>query len=183
MIDKQKLFLTLDLPASVNSIYGRNKFGGTYLKKEGKEYKEDMVMRVIDEVSRQGWVKPEDRFIYMDEVVYFNRAGRDVDNLKKLQQDAITESRVVWSDDSWTLPRTERTFIDKHNPRIELVLSIAPFIGIFNNKEALISFESKCKTCRRYSNNCSILRKAKENRIQKEIIGLSCSEYNRLKDL
>jgi hypothetical protein len=44
-------------------------------------------------------------------------------------------------------------------------------------------FEEKCKTCRRYKNNCSILKKAKEGRIQKEIDEeLNCKEYKKKKE-
>ena len=105
----------------------------------------------------------------MDEIIYSNRAGRDSDNFKKLQQDCITESEVVWSDDKWVLPRTNRIFIDSNNPRIELVITPTEFIGIFDNEKELHSFKQQCVNCRRYRNNCSILRKALEARIQKEI--------------
>lgn len=53
------------MPQSVNSIYGRNKFGSTYLKKEGKDYKERMIKYIKEEVDKQGWKKVEDRFLYM----------------------------------------------------------------------------------------------------------------------
>lgn len=69
--------MTLELPQSVNSIYGRNKFGSTYLKKEGKDYKKRMIKYIEGEVAKQGWDKVEDRFLYMDEVIYSNRKGRD----------------------------------------------------------------------------------------------------------
>ena len=41
----------------------------------------------------------------------------------------------------------------------------------------LEQFESRCIGCKRYKRNCSILQKAKEGRIQEEIIGLECSKY------
>ena len=67
----------MDLPDSVNSIYGRNKFGSTFLKKKGKDYKIKMIDYIAKEVEKQGWIMPKDRFLYMDEVVYMNRKGRD----------------------------------------------------------------------------------------------------------
>jgi crossover junction endodeoxyribonuclease RusA len=40
-------------------------------------------------------------------------------------------------------------------------------------------FEEKCKACKRFARNCSILNKAKEGRIQEEIDGeLNCSKFN-----
>lgn len=101
------------------------------------------------------------------------------DNLKKLQQDCITESLVVWSDDSWALPRTNRVYIDKDNPRIEVVISVAPFIGIFDNEKHFNQFVNNCKTCKRYKNNCSILREVSEGRIHIEVDDdFNCSKYN-----
>ena len=83
--ETRQLKLTLDLPQSVNSIYGRNKFGSTYLKKEGKNYKKRMIKYIREEASEQKWNKVEGKFLYMDEVIYSNRKGRDPDNFKKLQ--------------------------------------------------------------------------------------------------
>lgn len=169
----------MDLPDSVNSIYGRNKFGSTFLKKKGKDYKLKMINYIVKEVERQSWIMPKDRFLYMDEIVYMNRKGRDPDNLKKLQQDCITESLVVWLDDSWALPRTNRVYIDKDNPRIEVVISVAPFVGIFENQTHYDSFVNNCKTCKRYKNNCSILREVSESRIHIEVDDdFNCSKYN-----
>lgn len=103
------------------------------------------------------------------------------DNFKKLQQDCITESGIVWSDDSWCLPRTERLFIDSTNPRIVLVITPCEFIGIFDNEKQLKEFKSKCVNCRRYKNNCSILKNAIEGRIQEEINNLECSSFKKIK--
>lgn len=104
------------------------------------------------------------------------------DNFKKLQQDCITESKVVWCDDSWCLPRTERLYIDSVNPRIELVITPCEFIGIFDNERLFKIFEARCSGCMRFKNNCSIFKKATEGRIQDEINSdLICSEFKELK--
>ena len=182
--NEQQLRLTLELPQSVNRIYGRNmKYGNVYLKKEGKEYKKRMVKYIKEEVSNQKWDKVEGRFLYMDEIVYLNRKGRDADNLKKLQQDCITESGVVWEDDSWCLPRTQRILIDKDNPRIELIITPCNFIGIFDDKQQLKEFVKICKDCRRYNNNCTILQGATEGRIQEEINNIKCTKFKKLKSI
>lgn len=178
----KQLKLTLDLPQSVNYIYGRNKFGATYLKKEGKDYKERMIKYIHEEVEKQNWIKVENRFLYMDEIIFSNRKGRDSDNFKKLQQDCITESSVVWTDDTWCLPRTQRLLIDKDNPRIELVITPCDFIGIFDNEQKLQEFKnSQCLQCNRYKRNCSILNNALEGKIQKEISKeLRCSKFKNI---
>lgn len=178
----KQLKLTLDLPPSVNHIYGRNmKFNTVYLKKEGKEYKKKMIQYILEEVKRQEWDKVEDRFMYMDEIVFMGSKGRDSDNLKKLQQDCITESGVVWKDDTWCLPRTQRILIDRKNPRIELVITPCEFIGIFDNEEQLQTFKMQCEMCKRYKRNCSILNNALDSRVQDEIVGLNCSKFNKIK--
>ena len=48
---------------------------------------------------------------------------------------------------------------------------------VFDHQEQLNEFEEKCRTCKRYSRNCSILNKAKEGRIQEEIQDMVCSKY------
>ena len=51
-------------------------------------------------------------------------------------------------------------------------------MGIFDNKDVLKTFEDKCMDCSRYKRNCSILKKAKEGRIQNEIGNdFICSKY------
>jgi len=175
------LKLILDIPISINALYGRNKFGSVYMKKEGKLYKEKMDKVVKQSVEEQCWVKTlPNEFIYMDEIVYMNCKGRDSDNLKKLTQDVITESNVVWEDDTYCLPRTHRIFIDSENPRIELEISRTGFIGIFESKEVYDTFLlSNCNECKRgKKGNCSILAKALDNRIQEEIdtTNLKCSK-------
>lgn len=181
-MDNQILKLTLDLPKSVNHIYGRNKFGSTYLKKEGKDYKRKMIKLIQNEVKKQKWDKPENTFIYLDEIVYMNKKGRDADNLKKLTQDCITESRIVWEDDCFCLPRTQRILIDKNNPRLEIILSKAPYIGIFKDETEYSNFvNTYCNECTRGNKlgkkgGCSIYKKALENRVQDELTIMKCGE-------
>ena len=158
------------------------KYGSVYLKKEGKDYKKKMAKYIQGQAKEQGWVKIEDRYLYMDEIIYSNRKDRDADNFKKLQQDSITESGVVWQDDSWCLPRTQRILIDKNNPRIELIITICDFIGVFDNDEQLKLFQDKCNNCRRYKNNCSILRNAILGRVQPEITNHTCNTFKKISD-
>lgn len=176
-IDNQKLTLTLDLPPSVNHIYGRNRFGGTYLMKCGKDFKEKSIKYIVKEVENQNWVKTlENQYIFLDKVVFMNKKSRDADNILKLLQDSITESKVVWVDDTYCLPRTHRVYIDSDNPRVEFTLTVANYIGIFNNKEELEQFiNTYCKNCKKgkkigQKGGCTIYKEALENRIKPSII-------------
>lgn len=142
-----------------------------------------MMKYIEEEVKKQKWTKIENQFLYMDEIIFSNRKGRDSDNFKKLQQDCITESRVVWTDDTWCLPRTQRLLIDKKNPRIELIITPCDFIGIFDDERQLKEFKQiQCLQCNRYKRNCSILNNALEGRIQEEIDDkLICKKFSIIK--
>lgn len=165
-----ELKLIIPLPQSVNHIYGRNKFGSTYLKKEGKDYKKTVGEYIKKEVVSQKWDKlKEGEYCYLDEIVYMNAKGRDADNLKKLTQDTITETMCVWYDDTYCLPRTNRIYINSENPRIELTLTPTNTVGVFDCKKDCDEFENNCIQCKRYKRNCSILKAMKENRIIKDI--------------
>jgi hypothetical protein len=62
---------------------------------------------------------------------------------------------------------------------VELHIHEVDYIGIFDNQTQLDSFESVCSTCSRYGNNCSILAKAKEGRIQEDIVDMKCLKYKK----
>lgn len=165
----------MDLPPSVNHLYGRNKFGSVYLKKEGKLYKEKMIKRIKEEVKNQQWVKCEGEYLFLNEVVFMNKKGRDSDNLKKLMQDCITESGVVWTDDTYCLPKTNRIYIDKNSPRVEIDLTPSGFVGIFNNKTEHDRFiKDFCNNCKKGDKigergGCSIYKNIMDNRITDDI--------------
>ncbi|HDK7176504.1 TPA: RusA family crossover junction endodeoxyribonuclease [Clostridium botulinum] len=169
------LKLILDLPKSVNHIYGRNKFGRTYLKREGKIYKKRMIKLIQQEVKKQNWIKLEHTFVYLDEIVYMNKKGRDADNLKKLTQDCITESNVVWTDDTYCWARTQRVLIDSNNPRIEIEIFPTDYIGIFDNRADYNKFiNAYCKNCKKgnkigQKGGCSIYKNALESRVQENL--------------
>lgn len=175
-MSEQTLILTIELPPSINAIYRKNQWGSIYLTREGKKYKERMIKYIQEEVDKQGWIKTSaDVFIFMDEIVYMNKKGRDADNLKKLTQDVLTESDCVWFDDTQCLPRTNRILIDSNAPRIEIILTEAEFVGIFDNKEALEYFvKDNCNLCKRgksigLKGGCSIYKEALDNRVQSVI--------------
>ena len=163
---KQELKLTLSLPKSVNFIYGRNKFGSTYLKKEGKDYKTKAVKYIKEETNNQDWIRLKaEEYCYLDTIVYMNKKGRDSDNLFKLIQDSISDSETVWEDDTFALSRTNRVYIDSENPRVELVITPTSTIGIFDTVEEYEEFKDICNACRRFKKTCSIHNGLLENRI------------------
>lgn len=156
----------------------------TYETNEAKKYKKDFTQYVIEQIELQGWNMPvtKEQHFYVDVVFYFDRTDKDPNNYFKLPLDAITESGLIWADDNIVCERVNRIYYDKENPRIEFVIYPTDYVGIFDNQLQLNSFEDKCRTCSRYKNNCSLLRKAKEGRIQQEISDeLYCSKYKEIK--
>lgn len=151
----------------------------SYKTKEAKKFQEEFTEYVKKQVEEQGWVTNPDpmQHYYVDAVFYFPRLDVDCNNYWKVGFDAITDSGVVWVDDNMACERVLKVMYDSKNPRIELTIYETDFTGIFDNQEQLNNFELKCKSCKRYNRNCSILKKAKEGRIQEEICNLECSKY------
>ena len=190
MIDKQILKLTSPIPLSVNHYLGTRcilkngkPMAMVYETGDAKKYKKEFGKYIKEQVKLQNWIMSEDKtqHIYCDCVFYFDRTDKDCNNYFKLLLDSITESEAVWIDDNVVCERVNRIFYDSTNPRIELMIYKVDYVGVFENKEQLEYFENKCQTCNRYNRNCSILKKAKEGRIQEEISELDCSKYKESK--
>lgn len=61
---------------------------------------------------------------------------------------------------------------------IELKKRIKKMVGIFEDVEQFKSFESVCKSCKRYrEGRCSILTKAKKGKQQVEVVDYICDKY------
>lgn len=155
----------------------------SYKKPEATKYQREFAEYIKKEVKKQGWVKSDNKFqhYYMDCIFYFDRTDKDCNNYFKCLADAITDSGVVWIDDTQLCERVQGIYYDSENPRIEIIVQPVDYIGVFNNASQLEKFESNCIGCNRYKRNCSILQKAKEGRIQEEICDGICSQYKRIK--
>ena len=188
---KPVLRLTSPIPPSQNHYLGWRaimKNGKpivvSYETAEAKKYKQEFKKHIEEQVKLQNWnykVNNTQHF-YVDAIFYFDRIDKDTSNADKCLLDTITETQLIWKDDNVACFRPNRIYYDSNNSRIELIIYPVDYIGIFDNKEQLDNFENKCKTCSRYTRNCSIFKKAKEGRIQEEIQNLECSKYKKLKD-
>ena len=184
------LKLTSPIPLSVNHYLGTRvviKNGRpmaiVYETGEAKEYKEEFKKYILEQIKLQNWDKPINKaqHFYCDCVFYFDRIDKDCNNYFKLLLDSITESEAVWADDNVVCERVNRILYDSDSPRIEITIFPVDYVGVFDNHEQLNVFEERCKTCMRYSRNCSILNNAKDGRIQEEINNLICSKYKERK--
>ena len=156
----------------------------SYKTKEAKDFQKKFEQHIKEQVKIQNWDVPVDpaQHFYVDAVFYFPRLDMDANNYFKVSLDFITETGLIWVDDNVVCERVQRIYYDSSNARIELTIYPVDYIGIFDNQEQLDEFESKCETCSRYKRNCSILKKAKEGRIQEEIQNLECFKYKEIKE-
>jgi len=190
----QVLKLISDIPISVNQFLKPRAFityyGGTpraqvtmYETAEAKAYKKKFAKHIKEQVKLQKWKKLKNRFqkYYVDCTFYFPKTNMDTNNMWKLMLDAVSESLVVWEDDVQSCERVQGIFYDTANPRVEITIHPVDFVGIFPTIKQLQSYESNCITCKRYKNNCSILTKAKEGRIQTDVQEFTCAKYKKIK--
>ena len=185
-MEKQVLKLTITDFISVNHylayraiIKNKKPMAVSYKTQEAKEFQENFTEYVKQQAKEQNWITDLNPFqhYYVDTVFYFQRIDMDCNNYWKVPFDSITDAGVVWADDNMACERVIKVLYDSNNPRIEYTIYKTDYIGIFDNQEQLDCFENKCKTCKRYKRNCSILNKAKEGRIQEEICNFECSKY------
>lgn len=185
-MDKQVLKLTITDFVSVNHylayraiVKNGKPMAMSYKTQEAKDFQKKFEKHIKEQVSIQGWITDLNPFqhYYVDTYFYFPRIDMDANNYYKCSFDTITDTKLIWTDDNVACERVQRVLYDSSNPRIELEIYPVDYIGIFDNKEQLDCFEDKCKTCNRYKRNCSILKKAKEGRIQEEICDLKCNKY------
>lgn len=155
----------------------------SYKTKEAKDFQKKFEQYVKEQVKIQNWDLPVDpaQHFYVDAVFYFPRLDMDCNNYFKVSLDSLTNTGLIWDDDNVVCERVQRIYYNSSNPRIEFIIYPVDYIGIFDNQEQLDEFEDKCKTCSRYKRNCSILKKAKDGRIQEEIQDGICNKYKEVK--
>ena len=182
---KKHLQLTSPIPPSVNHYLayrvikkGNKYIAQSYVTKEAKQYKEKFIPYVQMEAKKQNW-QYIDYFkqIIVECTFYFPRIDMDTNNYFKVMFDAITDSKSVWMDDNLACERVVRIQYDADNPRIELNIYESDFIGIFDSENDYINFLQRCKNCRRYTRNCSILNKSINGKIVHEVTEKYCKKF------
>lgn len=166
-----------DLPISVNSyikpsvtLKAGKPFIHMYETKESKDFKLRFKAYLKREVLKQKWDKSitADGHWYLDCVFYQARTNQDNNNYYKILCDSLTG--IVIEDDKNILVRTQKVMYDAKEPRFVAVLRPVEYIGVFKDEDQFSEFiEKNCLNCKKNSSKCTILRKAKEGRIQQEI--------------
>lgn len=189
-----ELKLVSEIPPSVNHylayraiIKDGRPMAVSYNTQESVRFKKRFAEYVNEEVILQGWdLTPNStQHFYADAVFYFPRVDMDANNYWKVLLDAISDTKKIWIDDNVVCERVQAIYYDSARPRIELTIHPVDYIGVFQNAPQLEEFESGCVGCSRYTRNCSILRGAKEGRIQENIENGACiknkNKKNRIK--
>ena len=185
------LTLTIDIPPSVNHylayraiIKNGRPMAMSYKTKEALRYQKKLIEYVEQEVVNQKWelTPNKTQHFYIDTVFYFGATDQDANNYFKVMLDAITDTQLIWLDDNVTCERVQGIYYDVENPRVEVHIHPTDYIGVFQNASQLENFESNCVGCNRYKRNCSLLRCAKEGRIQPEIQDLVCTKFKPIRN-
>lgn len=189
-----KLRLTLTMPVSINELYinkyewnpkfkSRMPTGARILSKDGERVKKAIQKEAMYQMALQkedwDYNYTKENYIYLDTIIYFNRKGRDDNNIYKLLCDSL--EKICYDNDSRVLVRTQKILYDTSKPRIEALLHPVSYIGIFPNQDQLDAFTIHCESCNRYSRNCSILKDAKDGYVQHEIQNYICSAFKEKK--
>lgn len=181
------LRLTLAVPPSVNHylayraiIKNGRPMAMSYKTKEALQYQKDLIAYVEQEVVKQHWelIPNKTQHFYIDAIFYFGKTNQDANNYFKVMLDAITDTQLIWLDDNVTCERVQGIYYDADNPHVDIHIHPTDYIGVFENASQLSDFESNCVGCKRYKRNCSLLRNAKEGRIQSEICNSECAKFS-----
>jgi Holliday junction resolvase RusA-like endonuclease len=173
-----------ELPISVNNylkpsavVKGGKAFVHMYETKESKDWKKRFGAYLKREVRKQNWDKSitSEGHWYLDCVFVQARTNQDNNNYYKILCDTLTD--IVTEDDKNIMVRTQKVMYDSKNPRFMAVLRPVEYRGIFNTEEAEANFlEHNCSLCKKKTETCAILRKAREGRIQEEINNGTCEK-------
>ena len=176
-----KVELTLPVPTSINALYinqfaynpktrKREMTGAKILSKQGEKRKAEIAQAAKEQLQNQEWDYEwtKQNYVYQDAVIHFARRGSDDNNIYKLLNDTL--EGIVYDNDSRVLVRTQRIVYDSSNPRVEVTITPVDFVGIFENQDKAVEFQSNCMSCTRYLNGrCSILVDSLAGTVREEV--------------
>jgi Holliday junction resolvase RusA-like endonuclease len=142
-----------------------------YETKESKDWKKRFGAYLKREVKKQNWdiEKTKEGHWYLDCIFVQSRTNQDNNNYFKILCDTL--SGIVTEDDKNILIRTQKVMYDAKNPRFMAVLKPVEYRGVFNTEDSESKFfNDNCLGCKKNHEKCTILRKAREGRLQDELI-------------
>jgi crossover junction endodeoxyribonuclease RusA len=124
-VTSTQLFLSLDLPPSVNKMFTVNKSGRMIHTAAARKYLNDTGALVLEQTRRQNWTRVEDGYVVVCCRWYLpDRRKRDITNYHKALCDALTRGHV-WDDDDRALMDDWGNgcpSVDRGEPRVEVVV-------------------------------------------------------------
>lgn len=171
-----KDFISVNHYMSYRSVSkGKSSIVMAYKPKATKDFERSFGKYLKEEIKKQGWIKPDKgKFIMVDMVFYFPKTNMDASNHNKSLFDCMTLNDV-WEDDNIVLERVNRIYYDSKNPHIDIIVTEAEHIGIFDDIEEYTCFvNTYCDNCTKgkkigQKGGCSVYRQALESRIQEDI--------------
>lgn len=167
-----------ELPVSVNNYLkpsaravGDKIVPHMYESKQAKDFKMRFRAYLKREVKKQSWdmEKTASGHWYLDCVFIQSRLNQDNNNYFKILCDALTG--IVINDDKNLLVRTQKVMYDSKNPRFMAVVRPVNYVGIFSDEKQLVTFyNDNCLGCKRNTGKCTIYSKAKDGKLQEEIV-------------
>ena len=173
----QFLKFTTPLPPSANHYLGKRiayKGGRPYVQfyetKETIEFKRNVKKVIRRALEEYKWVQTDAlTHVKCEVIVYIPHKRRDADNVFKVLLDTINENNVI-ADDCLIVPVVKNIFVDKDNPRVDVEMMIHDKVGVFKDEETYKKLiDNYCSSCSRFTQNCSLLKKSRENKIISEI--------------
>lgn len=192
---QNNLHITSQLPVTLNNytksrvIYVNNKpMPSVYETTDAKRFKKYFKKLLEGTIANSNWNNDEehrDKFYIVEATWYFEKQNRDSNNMWKIMLDAVTETGLIWTDDRQVIERTSRIYYDTANPRVEIDVREAEWIGIFDTPSHLDDFMmNNCDRCSKDISHCSILNGALESRITEDINmeDWTCNKFKPLKE-
>ena len=186
------LHITSQLPVTLNNytksrvIYVNGKpMPSVYETTDAKKFKKYFKKLLEETVANFDWnndSEHRDMFYLVEATWYFEKQNRDSNNMWKIMLDAVTETGLIWTDDRQVIERTKRIYYDTANPRVEIDIREAEWVGIFDTPSHLTNFTTNnCDKCSKDKDHCSIIKGALESRITGNI-SLEDWTCNKLKE-
>lgn len=170
-----------ELPISANNyvkptsrMVNGKPVGYLYETRKAKDFKKRFRAYLKREVRKQGWnIKDTtDGHWYLDCTFIQSRINEDSNNYFKILCDSLTG--VVTNDDKNLLPRVDRVLYDSKNPRFYATLRKSKFTGVWRDQDHFDKFfNDNCLSCSKKVDSCTILRRAKESRLNDDEIPMS----------
>lgn len=119
---RKELRITLEVPVSSNHAYIYRRRGGAILNDRARQWMAQAEMVISNEMQQQHWETIGKEKVVVEVTHYWqDRRCRDTSNSYKILLDSL-ENCGVFENDRYAIVRQQDFFVDRDNPRVELVI-------------------------------------------------------------